>query len=67
MSTSFQPLGLEMSNVWLGEELQSRDEKEVIKRESEAEDVAEQVNGVNPSSGEREAQGLISRGHQKNI
>lgn len=31
LSTGFQPLGLEMSNVCLGEELQSRDEKEVKK------------------------------------
>lgn len=65
LSTGFQPLGLEMSNVWLGEELQSRDEKEVIKRESEAEDVTEQANGFSSSSGGREAQGLISRGRQK--
>lgn len=65
LSTGFQPLGLEMSTVWLGEELQSRDEKEVIKRESEAEDMTERVNGFSSSSGGREAQGLISRGHQK--
>lgn len=30
LSTRFWPLGLEMSNVWLGEELHFRNEKEVI-------------------------------------
>lgn len=54
LSTSVQPLGLEMSNIWLGEKLHARDEKEVIKKESETEDVAEHVNHFDISYGERE-------------
>ena len=35
LSTSVQPPWLERSNVWLGEELHSRDEKEVIKKKNQ--------------------------------
>lgn len=56
MSTEFQLLGLEMNNIWLGKELYSRHEKEVIKKkDSETEDVSEQVNSFSTSSCEKEA------------
>lgn len=56
-----------MSNIWLRQELYSRDEKEVIKKNQGTEGVAEQVDGFSPNSGEREAQGLVSWGSSKNI
>lgn len=45
-----------MNNIWLGEELCPRHEKEVIKKkDSETEDVSEQVYSFSTSSCEKEA------------
>lgn len=51
MSAGFQPLGLEMGRVCLGEELHSRDGKGVTKN---TDDEAEQANGFSIHRGERE-------------
>lgn len=52
LSTKFQleTFRLEMSNVWLGEELHSRDEKEVVIK-NQTKDVAEQVDAFSTSCG----------------